>query len=349
MPKFTLGEIATKVQGRVKGNPDVIITGVAGLEEAAEGEISFVANPRYIKRVNTTRATAIIIGESNGAVKAEKNYLVVKNPYLSFLMTVELFYPQKRVFKPGIHPTAVVDPTAQIGERVYIGPLAVVGSHSRVGNDCILQARAYVGDRAVIGDNTRIMPGAIVLDGVRVGQRCLLQSGCVLGGDGFGFVCDQKGVQNKIPQVGGLVIGDDVEIGANTTIDRGTLSDTRIGNGVKFDNLVHIAHNVEIGDNSLVIAQVGVSGSTKIGKSVILAGQAGVGGHLHIGDRVKIGAQAGVTKSLPPESEVSGYPARPHKEALRMQASISRIPKLIEDIKDLLRRINEIEDKLGKI
>ena len=265
---------------------------------------------------------------------------------MCFRLTVELLHPQHSNFTPSIHPTAVVDPSAQIGERVFIGPLAVVGAGSRIGNDVILQARSYVGERAVIGDNTRVMPGAIVLEGVKVGKRCLLQSGCVLGGDGFGFVCDNRGVQQKIPQVSGLILGDDVEVGANTTIDRGTLAPTRIGNGVKCDNLVHIAHNVEIGDNTLVIAQVGISGSTKVGSSVILAGQAGVGGHLTIGDRVKVGAQAGVTKSVLPSMEVSGYPARPHNEALRSQAFLSRLPKLFSQIKELLARVKALENKL---
>jgi len=170
----------------------------------------------------------------------------------------------------------------------------------------------------------------------------------VLGSDGFGFVCDKKGQQQKIPQVSGLVIGDDVEVGANTTIDRGTLAPTRIGNGVKFDNLVHIAHNVEIGDNTLVVAQVGVSGSTKIGSSVILAGQSGLGGHLTIGDGAKIGAQAGVTKSVPAGREVSGYPARPHAEALRAQASLTRLPQLLWQFKDLVCRVARLEKKINK-
>ncbi|MBW7998184.1 MAG: UDP-3-O-(3-hydroxymyristoyl)glucosamine N-acyltransferase [Candidatus Glassbacteria bacterium] len=344
MTKYSLGEIAGKVNGEVQGDPDVLITGVAGLEEAEDGDISFVANRRYHNRIASTKAAAVIVGEGNGAVPKDKNFLLVPNPYLTFLLTVELFHPQNNDFIPAVHPTAVVDPSARIGERVFIGPLAVVGAGAKIGDDVILQARSYVGERAEIGEKTRLMPGAIVLQEVKVGKRCLLQSGCVLGGDGFGFVCDNRGVQQKIPQVSGVVIGDDVEIGANTTIDRGTLSPTRIGNGVKCDNLVHIAHNVEIGDNSMVIAQVGISGSTKIGSSVIMAGQAGIGGHLTIGDRVKIGAQAGVTKSAPEASEISGYPARPHAESLRVQASLSRVPKLLKQFKELLERVKKLED-----
>lgn len=346
MPKFSLAEIAGKVNGEVQGDPDVIITGVAGLEEAEDGDISFVANRRYHNRIASTKAAAVIIGESNGAVPPEKNCLIVSNPYLTFLLTVELFHPQHNDFKPSIHPTAVVDPTARIGKRVFIGPLVVVGAGASISDDVILQARSYVGERAVIGEKTRVMPGAIVLHEVEVGKRCLLQSGCVLGGDGFGFVCDNKGVQQKIPQVAGLVIGNDVEIGANCTLDRGTLSPTRIGNGVKFDNLVHVAHNVEIGDNSLVVGQVGISGSTKIGCNVIMAGQAGIGGHLVIGDRVKVGAQAGVTKSVPEGMEVSGYPARPHAKSLRSQASVGKVPKLIRQFRELLDRVKKLEDKL---
>lgn len=347
MPKYCLAEIAERIDGRVRGNPEVEITGVAGLEEARDGDISFLANPKYMKRLDSTNAAAVIIAESNGHVPEKRNYLVVENPYMSFLRTVELFYPQERDFSDGVHPTAVVDPTAEIGERVYIGPLAVVSAHARIGNDVVLQSRCYVGEHSSIGDGGRLMPGAIVLDHVTVGRRCLLQSGCVLGGDGFGFVCDIKGVQQKVPQVSGLVIGDDVEVGANTTIDRGTLAPTRIGNGVKFDNLVHIAHNVEIGDNCLVVAQVGVSGSTKVGRNVILAGQAGIGGHLHIGDRVKIGAQSGVTKSVPPDTEVSGYPARPHHESLRTQATLSRLPQIMDRFRELEQRIMEMEKRLG--
>jgi len=347
LPTFSLGEIAEKISGRVKGDPTVMISGVAGLEEARNGEISFVANRRYYSRIATTKAVAVIVGKDNGLVPDNKNYLVVENPYLSFLMTVELFHPQNNNFTPSIHPTAVVDPSARLGERIYIGALAVIGAKSVIGNDVILQARSYVGERSVIGDKTRVMPGAIILNDVVVGKRCLLQSGCVIGGDGFGFVCDNRGVQQKIPQVSGLIIGDDVEIGANTTIDRGTLSPTRIGDGVKCDNLVHIAHNVEIGENTLVVAQVGISGSTKIGSSVVLAGQAGIGGHLRIGDKVKVGAQAGVTKSVSSGKEISGYPARPHSEALKSQASLSRLPKLLKQIKELIQRVRALENKIS--
>jgi len=347
LPEIRLEELAKKLHGRVKGDPAVIIKGVAGLEEAKEGDISFVANPRYHNWLSKTQATAVIIGESNGAVQENKNYIIVENPYLCFMKTVELFYPPKSVFKPGIHSTAVVDPTAKIGERVHIGPLVVVGTNSRIGNDVVLEARSYVGDRVVIGDKTRVMPGATILEDVTIGKRCLLQSGCVLGGDGFGFVCDRKGVQKKIPQVSGLVIGDDVEVGANTTIDRGTLSPTRIGNGVKFDNLVHVAHNVEIGDNTLVIAQVGISGSTKIGSSVILGGQVGIAGHLQIGDRAKIGAKTGITKSVPSGVELSGHHGRPITEALRAEASLHRLPKVFQQIRELMRKVKEIEEKTG--
>ncbi|MCE5270047.1 UDP-3-O-(3-hydroxymyristoyl)glucosamine N-acyltransferase [bacterium] len=344
MPKYCLGEIAEKVNGKVRGNPNVEISGVAGLEEARDGDISFLANPKYLSRLGSTNAAAVIISENNGHVPDKRNYLLVDNPYMSFLHTVELFYPQSRNFVPGIHPTAVVDPSATIEAGVYIGPLVVVEPNAHIGEGSILQARSYVGEYSRIGAQTRLMPGVTVLDHVTVGQRCLLQSGCVLGGDGFGFVCDRRGVQQKVPQVSGLVLGDDVEVGANTTIDRGTLAPTRIGNGVKFDNLVHIAHNVEIGDNTLVVAQVGVSGSTKVGRSVILAGQAGVGGHLRIGDRVKVGAQAGVTKSIPVDAEVSGYPARPHHESLRSQALISRLPQMIDTVKGLLERVRRLEN-----
>ncbi len=346
MPKYSLGEIAGKVNGEVQGNPEIIITGVAGLEDAEDGDISFVANRRYHNRIASTKATAVIVGEGNGAVPSERNCIVVPNPYLTFLQTVELFHPQNNDFKPSIHPTAVVDQTARIGKRVFIGPLAVVGAEADIGDDVILQARSYVGERASIGEKTRVMPGTIVLHDVKVGRRCLLQSGSVLGTDGFGFVSDNKGVHQKVPQVAGLIVGDDVETGANCAIDRGTLSPTRIGNGVKCDNLVHIAHNVEIGENSLVVGQAGISGSTKVGRNVIVAGQAGIGGHLTIGDRVKIGGQAGVTKSFAGGLEVSGYPARPHAESLRAQASVGRLPKLLKQFRELLERVKKLEDKL---
>ena len=346
MPNYCLGELAEKVHGRVEGNPEIEISGVAGLEDAREGDISFLANPKYLKRIASTRAAAVIIGNKNGNVPSEMNYLVVENPYYSFLQTVELFHPQKRPFEEDVHPLAFVDPSAVLGAGVYVGPFVYIGAESRVGDNVILEARSYVGTGSSIGESTHLMPGATVLDRVQIGSRCLLQSGCVLGSDGFGFVCDSKGRQNKIPQVSGLVIGDDVEIGANTAIDRGTLAPTKIGNGVKFDNLVHVAHNVEIGDNSLIVAQVGISGSTKVGSSVIIAGQAGISGHIKIGSGVMVGAQAGVTKSLPENSKVSGYPARDHNDALRAQASFFKLPELFKQFKEILARVARLEDKL---
>jgi UDP-3-O-[3-hydroxymyristoyl] glucosamine N-acyltransferase len=338
---YTVAEIARLVGGQVDGRGDVEITGVAGIREARPGDLTFLANRRYDRYVESTQASAIIMAERNGPIQPA--VIVSSQPYLAFLRAVELFVPRERRL-PGIHPRAIVGRNVRLGQDISIGPNVVIEEDVEIGDRVTLRAGVYVGSRCSIGSDTLVYPNVTILKGTRIGERVVIHSGTVIGSDGFGFAKDGKRYQ-KIPQVGNVAIEDDVEIGSNVSIDRATTGVTFVGRGTKIDNLVQIAHNVVIGENSIVVAQVGISGSTELGRGVTLAGQAGLIGHLKIGDNVKVGAQAGVIKSIPPDTEVSGYPARPHKEALRLLASQQRLPRLIRQVEELEERLAALEGR----
>lgn len=337
----TLKELAQLVGGEVVGNGEVKIRGVAPIEDAREGEITFIAHPRYLPQLNQTLASAVIA--SPNVSETDKPLLRVANPYLAFAKILQVY--AHRPYKPGgVDQQAWISPTATMGKDVSLYPFVYVGDHAEIGNRVVLFPGVFVGDSAVIGDDTIVYANVCIYGGCRIGKRVMLHSGVVIGGDGFGFTKD--GRRNvKIPQVGIVEIEDDVEIGANTTVDRSAMGRTIIRRGVKIDNLVQIAHSVTIGENSLIVAQVGIAGSTKIGANVILGGQVGVGDHIEIGDNVMVGPQSGVAKNIPPNQVVSGTPAISHKDQLRAVMTFPKLPEMRRKIGHLEARVRDLEEK----
>lgn len=340
----TLGEIAKLIDGEIVGNPDIVITGVSGIKEAGLGDITFIDNSRYAHLISQTNASAVIV--SYGFISnAEKPVIRAKNPSLAFQKVISLFFPSQIKHPKGIHPTAVIGKNVSLQESVALGAYAVVGDEVAIGKGTVIYPGCFIGYGASIGENCIIYSNVSIREESRIGNRVIIHSGAVIGSDGFGFV-NVDGVNQKIPQIGTVEIGDDVEIGANVTIDRARFDKTIIGKGAKIDNLVQIAHNVVVGENSVIVAQAGISGSTVIGKNVTLAGQAGLVGHITVGDGVIVAAQAGVTKSVPANSIVSGYPARPHNEARRINGYIQRLPEFSETIAGLKKRLDYLEEKI---
>ena len=334
---FTLQELATTSGGDLVGDPSLQITGAASLAEATPGEISFFANRKYIGLLRKTRASAVFVPTDFGEPITPAQ-IRVSNPTKAFEQVVFKFAPKPITFAAGIHPSAVVDRSAQLGERVSIQPHAVVEAGARIGDDTIIGAGSYVGHETTIGSACLIYPRVTIRERSRIGSRVIIHSGAVIGADGFGFeMVDDR--QQKIQQLGIVQIDDDVEIGANTTIDRARFGRTWIRQGVKIDNLVQIAHNVVIGKDSVIVAQSGISGSTRVGQRVMMGGQVGIVGHLEIGDGTAIGAQSGVSKSTRGGAWF-GSPAVPLAEAKQQIAWIHRLGKLFA-------RVKEIEKKLG--
>ncbi len=338
----TLDELAAALGGQVLGDGSTVIRGVAGIREAMPGDITFLANSRYESHLFDTRASAVIC--SREAPRADLPLLQVDNPYLAFQRIVRIFRPDPYRPAPGIHPSAVLAGDAEIGVQVSIGAQCVVEAGAQIGSRVVLMPGCYVGHRVSIGEDTYVYPNVIIREECIVGSRCIIPSGVVIGGDGFGFAFD-SGRYHKVPQVGNVVIGDEVEIGANTTVDRATTDSTRIGDGTKIDNLVQVGHNVVIGKHCIVVAQVGISGSTVLEDYVTLGGQAGLVGHIRIGRGAMVGAQSGVTKSVPADGVVIGYPALPQSLFKRIHASLQRLPQLFQRTKDLEQRVAKLEQQ----
>jgi UDP-3-O-[3-hydroxymyristoyl] glucosamine N-acyltransferase len=337
-----LSEVAEKTGGWLDGDGATDIHGVAGISEAGEGEISFIANPRYAAAAAATKASAVIVARDwNGTCSAP--LIRVENPDEAFAKVATLFYTPPLRPASGVHPSALVAADAEIEENVSIGALCVVESGAKIGAGTVILPQCYIGRKAVLGRNCWLYPQVSLREEVRVGNRVIVHNGTVIGSDGFGYSVDGQGIRTKIPQIGIVEIGDDVEIGANVTIDRARFGSTKIGNGVKIDNLVQIAHNVVIGDHAVIIAQVGIAGSTHIGSKVIIAGQAGIAGHLHVGDGAVIGAKTAVIKDVEPGAYVMGIPAMPSAKFKRAQAGIMLLPKLKERIAGLENRIRKLE------
>ncbi len=342
----TLREIADLIDGEVVGDPSTVVTGICGIKEAEAGDLTFVANSRYLPLIKTTRASAIIT--SRDVKSSSKPIIRTDNPSLAFAKMVGLMAPNEMYRPQGIHPTAVVGQNVRLGKDVTVQAYVVVEDDAQIGDRTVLYTGSYIGHYTRIGDDCLIYPHVTVRERVTLGSRVIVHSGTVIGSDGFGFAT-VRGVHHKIPQIGTVVIEDDVEIGANVTIDRARFGVTSIGRGTKIDNLVQIAHNVVIGENSILVAQSGISGSTVVGKGVTLAGQAGIVGHITIGDNAVVAAQAGVTKSIPPNVCVSGYPAKPHASAKRINACVQRLPKLVKTVEELEDRIAELEAYIAEL
>ncbi len=324
--KMTLKEVAEKIGGEVIGDSSIAVQSISGLERAGEETLVWIEKRRLLTAAEASGAAAIIVPAE--VETSSKPLIRVKNPRLAFAILAGIFFPP-RSFEPGISPDATVSPEAQIGEGVSIQPRAVIEDGAVIGDRSVIGAGAFVGRGTRIGADTRLFPQAVINDNCVIGDRCLIHSGAVIGGDGFGYVADGEGRNVKIPQVGRVVVEDDIEIGCNTTIDRGTFGDTLIRRGVKIDNLVQIAHNDQIGENTVLCAQVGISGSVKIGRNVILAGQVGIADHVEIGDRVMMAGKSGLAakKKVGPDQILLGAPARPLREAKKLHAWESRIAK----------------------
>ncbi len=340
--EFSAVQIATFLSGTVEGDPEVKVYNVAKIEEGAPGMLSFLANPKYSQYLYTTKSSIVLINndfELQGEVTA--TLIRVPDAYAAFAQLLGL-YQQFMQSKTGVSSLAFISKDATYGDDVYIGEFAFIGERVKIGNRVKIYPQAYIGDDAVIGDDTIVYAGAKLYAQTVVGKSCILHSGCVIGADGFGFAPQEDGSYKKIPQIGNVSIGDNVEIGANTCVDCATMGSTRIHNGVKLDNLIQVAHNVELGNNTAMAAQTGVSGSTKIGANCIVAGQVGIAGHLHIANNTKIGAQSGIISNIKREGEeVMGSPVMPVKDFLRMSIHLRQMDKLVRRVEELEKKLNE--------
>ena len=338
-----LTELAKLTGARVEGtNDDLEIVGAAGLDEANEGHVTFLANPRYTPRVNTTRASAVYLSEE---AQTERSIAIlrVKDPYLAYTRALRIFYPEPEI-EPFIHPSAVIDPSATIAEGVAIGACAVIGKNVTIAEGVCIHPNVTIYNDVTIGKDSVIHSGVALRERTVVGERVIIHNNSVIGCDGFGYAKDEQKRWLKIPQAGRVVIEDDVEIGAATTIDRASVGESRIGRGSKLDNLVQIGHSCTVGEDSLLCAQVGLAGSSHIGSRVILAGQAGVAGHLTIGDDVVLTAKSATSHDIPAGKVISGIPAFDNKDWLRSTAAFRRLGEMQRTLRDLERRIKEKTD-----
>lgn len=338
---LSAAQVAEAVKGRLEGDASAVIQGAAGLNEASAGQISFFHNIKYIESLQKTQAKVVLIPEStNGTpLPSGKTWIRVVNPQWAFAQVLGLIDRQRQRHPKGIHPQAVIDSTARVAKDANIGPFVVIEAGAIVGAGSILYSGTFVGQNVEIGEKCLIYPNVVLREDTVVGARAIIHAGTVLGADGYGFAT-QEGKHHKIPQIGRVVVEDDVEIGANVTVDRATTGETRIGAGTKIDNLVHIAHNVQIGQNCLIVAQVGISGSTKVGNRVTLAGQVGVVGHLTIGDGAIITAQSGIMSNVEPGAILFGSPARPHKQAMKLQAIFGKLDEMYDTVRQLRKKLS---------
>ena len=343
---FTLKEISTLIKGELEGDSSVVIKGVSSLKDAKEGDITFLGNPKYEFLLDSSKASAIIAAKDMRK-RISKPVIRVENPSLAFSKVISLMFPQEKNFVEGVHPTAVIGHDVVLGKGVSLGPCVVVEDKAQIKDNTIICAGSFIGYGTVIASDTLIYPNVTVRERSVIGSRVIIHSGTVIGSDGFGFE-EVNGLHHKIPQVGVVVIEDDVEIGACVTIDRARFGKTLIGRGTKIDNLVQVAHNVVVGENSIIVAQAGISGSSVLGKNVILAGQSGIVGHIELGDNVIVGAQAGVTKSVPKNTFVVGSPARPHKESKKIFAGWTKLPELLKEVAELKERVDRLTEERAK-
>lgn len=332
---ITAAEIAQLLQGEVLGDGSVLLNNFAPADCAQSGDLTFAENADYFARAEQSMASAIIV---DGIFASRKVLIRVANARIAFAKVVAVFFPES-VFPAGIHPTAIIASSARMDPSAHVGPYCVIGEKAEIGPKSVLQGGDHVGANCRLGEEVNLFPGVTLYPRTEIGNRVRIHSGTVVGSDGFGYVQDD-GIHRKVPQIGNVIIQDDVEIGANVTIDRGALGPTLIGKGSKIDNLVQIAHNVVLGDHCLVISQAGIAGSTKLGHHVCLAGQVGLAGHLTLGDRASVAAQSGVMHNIPAGEKWFGYPAQPDGQAKRQMIALHHLP-------ELLRRVAALEKKIG--
>jgi UDP-3-O-[3-hydroxymyristoyl] glucosamine N-acyltransferase len=328
---ITAQELAVKVNGTLTGNPAVVVAGVAGLDEANEQDVSFLGNRKYASQLAATKASTVLVEKDfTGQPRPGQAFIACANSTVAFSQAIALFAPPPPSFPPGIHPAAVVAPTATIGAGAHIGPCAVIDERAVIGAGTVIAAGCYIGQDSVVGEKSLLYANVSIRERCRIGSRVIIHPGSVIGSDGFGFAPDGRGGLMKIPQVGIVQIDDDVEIGGNCTIDRARFGRTWLKRGVKLDNQVHIAHNVVVGEWSLLIGQCGIAGSTEIGRGVIVAAQAGINGHITIGDGARVGGTSGVVRSLPPGATVIGTPAESQREFVERLI----LPKKLRQLQD---------------
>lgn len=340
---FPASQIALLVNGKIEGDPSATVTSFGRIEEATEGQLSFLANPKYEDYLYTTRASVIIVNDSFTPKQAIGATLIrVADAYTAFATLLAKYQEIRQQQLSGIQQPSYIAQTATYGQQVFIGAFAYIGEQVRIGNNTKIFPNAFIGDNVTIGDNTVIYPGVKIYHDCQVGSHVTIHAGTVIGSDGFGFAPQADGSFKKVPQIGNVVIEDEVEIGANATIDRATIGSTLIKKGAKLDNLIQVAHNVEVGNSTVIAAQAGVSGSTKIGNGVMIGGQAGIVGHIQVGDGAKINAQSGVSKSIEPGKAVTGSPAYDYTAALRSQAISRKLPELEKRVKELEALVKQL-------
>ena len=333
---LTLGELVGRLGGELLGDPSVVVRQIASLDRAGEGELAFLVSPKYRAALEASRASAFIL-PAKAADFTDRPRILTPDPYLYFARAAQLFNPPKAV-PAGVHPSAVVG--SELPASVAVGPNAVIGADCRIGEGCVIGAGCLIGDGVAIGAGSLLHAGVKVYDGCTIGARAILHSGAVIGADGLGFARDADKHWVKIPQIGGVVIGDDVEIGANTTVDRGALEDTVIGNGVKLDNLIHVAHNCRVGEDTIMAAMAGLAGSTTVGKRVQVGGKAGFSGHLEVGDDIVISADTNVTKSIDrPGVYTAMIPLQPHADWVKNFSHLRRLDAMAERVRELEKKL----------
>ena len=333
---LTTAEIAQQLDGEVLGDASAMLTGFANASHAKPGDLTFAENAEYFAAAEASAATAIIAGKDFSSTK--KIVIRVAKPRVGFAKAVAIFFPEPRP-AAGIHPSAVVAQSAQVDATAHIGPHCTIGERVMIGANCVLVSGNCLGDDCVVGDETKLFPNVVLYARTQLGKRVRIHAGSVIGSDGFGYVFD-AGAHRKVTQIGNVIIGDDVELGSNVSVDRGALGSTIIGRGTKMDNLIQIAHNVVIGEDCLIVAQVGIAGSAKVGNFAVMAGQVGIAGHLKIGNHVTIGSKSGVMHNIPDGETWLGAPAQPDKQAKRILIALQRLP-------DLMKKVAAWEKKLG--
>ncbi|WP_297086999.1 UDP-3-O-(3-hydroxymyristoyl)glucosamine N-acyltransferase [uncultured Draconibacterium sp.] len=338
---FKATDIASFLNGEIVGNADVKVSNVSKIEDGKPGTLAFLANPKYENYIYETKASVVLVNKSFIPKEEIPATLIkVDDAYQAFASLLELYVQAKASMKQGIEQPSFIAETASVGNDAYVGAFAYIGNNAKIGNNVKIYPQVHVGENVIVGDDCILYPGAKIYDDCVIGNRCIIHSGAVIGSDGFGFAPQEDGTFKKIHQIGNAVLEDDVEIGANTTVDCGTMESTVIKKGVKLDNLIQIAHNVEVGENSVMAAQTGISGSTKIGKNCMFGGQVGLGGHITVGDNVTLGAQSGVVSNLKSNQTLLGSPAIDIKTAMRAYVLLKDLPEIRRDVLQLKKTIN---------